>query len=156
LNEDLVMSCFPTTPEGFGASVAFKILSQLSVFFLMLGHGVPSLHEQHRALVNEAPGILAALSAKLFADGAEPDPAAPGAKKGKATSQKKAKNARRVALTKNTLDSAPFEHLSVAVPETPDEVQKCVEIVLATQRSILEVSTLPSPRCFSVRCFRRI
>ncbi|KAJ7356587.1 hypothetical protein DFH08DRAFT_1075732 [Mycena albidolilacea] len=145
LNEDLVMSCFPATPEGFGASVAFKILSQLSVFFLMLGHSVPSLHEQHPALVNEAPGTLATLSAKLFADGAEPDPAAPGAKKGKATSQKKAKNARRVALTKNTLDPTPFEHLDISIPETPDEyLASSSNFLVYVRQAYLESLRIPA------------
>ncbi|KAF8151966.1 hypothetical protein K438DRAFT_1778624 [Mycena galopus ATCC 62051] len=135
LSEELTMSCFPTAPEGFGASAACKILSQLSEFFFF-AESVPTLHENHHALVKEAPGILTALASKLFVR-AEPEPAA--LKKGKATSQKKTKLARRAATqSNNTLDPAPFEHLKITVPETPDQVQQCVEIVLATQRSILE------------------
>ncbi|KAJ7237474.1 hypothetical protein B0H12DRAFT_1238216 [Mycena haematopus] len=137
LSEELTMSCFPTTPEGFGDSVACKILTQLSKF-LLFAERVPTLHENHHTLVKEAPDILTALTSKLFIDGAEPDPAMPSAKKGKTTSQKKTKMARRMAAqTKNTLDSTPFEHLDIPVPETLDDVQRCVEIVLATQRSIL-------------------
>ncbi|KAJ7794031.1 P-loop containing nucleoside triphosphate hydrolase protein, partial [Mycena olivaceomarginata] len=138
LNEELIMSCFPATPEGFGASVACKILSYLSVLFLF-AQSVPALHEKHHALVKEAPELLTALTSKLFVDGAEPDPATPSVKKGKATSQKKVKIARRLAAQpKNALDPTPFEHLNIPIPETPEEVEKCIEIVLATQRSILE------------------
>ncbi|KAF8193621.1 hypothetical protein K438DRAFT_1761756 [Mycena galopus ATCC 62051] len=138
LSEELIMSCFPATPESFGASVACKILSSLSVLFLF-AQSVPALHEKHHVLVKEAPELLTTLTSKLFVDGAEPDPATPSVKKGKATSQKKVKIARRLAAQpKNVLDPTPFEHLNIPIPETAEEVEKCIEIVLATQRSILE------------------
>ncbi|KAF7367491.1 UvrD-like helicase ATP-binding domain-containing protein [Mycena sanguinolenta] len=139
LSEELIMSCFPTTPDGFTDSMAWKILSQLSKFFLF-AQSIPTLHGNHHMLVKEAPDILAAVASKVFTDGAEPDSAPPtGGKKGKPASQKKTKMARRMAAqSKNTLDSTPFEHLNIPVPETPDEVRQCVELVLATQRSILE------------------
>ncbi|KAF7340238.1 UvrD-like helicase ATP-binding domain-containing protein [Mycena venus] len=137
LSEDLVMSCFPTTAEGFGASLAWKILSHLSVLFLF-AQSVPALHEKHHDLVKEAPKVLTTLTSKQFVGGSELD-LATDIKKGKTTSQKRAKIARRIAAqTKNAVDSTPFEHLNIPIPETPDEVDKCVQIVLATQRSILE------------------
>ncbi|KAJ6569465.1 hypothetical protein B0H19DRAFT_938852 [Mycena capillaripes] len=138
LNEEIIMSRFPTTPEGFGISLAYKMLSQLSVFFLF-AQSVPALHKNHQGLVKEAPELLAVIASKLAVDGAEPDSGALSVKKSKTTSQKKAKIARRMAAqSKNALNPVPFEHLNMPVPETLEELEKSVQIVLATQRSILE------------------
>ncbi|KAJ7037374.1 hypothetical protein C8F04DRAFT_1393598 [Mycena alexandri] len=132
LNEELIMSHFPTTPEAFGASLYHKLLSFLSVFFLF-AQTVPGLHINHQGLVKQAPDLLSAIASKLTSDAVEPEPTA------KKTSQKKIKSARRAAAqSKSTLDPIPFENLNMAVPETRKELYKSVEIVLATQRSILE------------------
>ncbi|KAJ6544312.1 hypothetical protein B0H19DRAFT_1076434 [Mycena capillaripes] len=140
LSEEIIMSRFPTTPEEFGGSLAYKMLSQLSVFFLF-AQSIPALHKNHQGLVKEAPELLTAIASKLAVDRAEPASAALDVKKkSKATSQKKMKIARRMAAqSKNALDPVPFEHLNMPVPETLEELEKSVQIVLATQRSILEV-----------------
>ncbi|KAJ7151710.1 hypothetical protein C8R46DRAFT_1357916 [Mycena filopes] len=133
LDEDLILSRFPTTPEGFAGSLAQKILSVLSLFFMFAQH-VPALHSNHQGLVKEAPDLISAIAAKLAAAEHEPVTATGGKK-----SQKKMKTARRIANQgKNTLESTPFEHLNIPVPESPEELEKSLEIVLATQRSILE------------------
>lgn len=139
MDKELIMSRFPSSAEGFGGSLAYKILSHLSLFFL-LAQSVPSLHQNHHGLVKEAPELLTALASRVLV-GPEPDPGTLSVKKGKATSQKKLKIARRVAAqNKNAPDPTPFQHLNISIPETPEEVEKSIEIVLVTQRSILEVS----------------
>ncbi|KAJ7671910.1 hypothetical protein B0H17DRAFT_1141332 [Mycena rosella] len=137
VNDELIMNRFPTTPEAFGDSLVHKILSQLSLLFLFApAQSVSTLHEHHQQLVKEAPEVLAAIASKAAMDGIEPDPTSGGKK----ISQKKAKLARRVAAQgQNALDPAPFERLSMAVPETRTELEKGIEIILATQRSILKV-----------------
>ncbi|KAK7064846.1 UvrD-like helicase ATP-binding domain-containing protein [Favolaschia claudopus] len=137
LSKDLIFSCFPTTGDAFGACLVSKILNLLCMFFSFMEGGQSlDLHEEHLALVKEAPGLLDALKSQLSTSGSEQQAAAP-TKRGKATSQKKIKAARR-AQNKPTLDPAPFERLDLAIPETPEEVERCVEAVLATQRSILD------------------
>ncbi|KAJ6614863.1 hypothetical protein B0H10DRAFT_2042924 [Mycena sp. CBHHK59/15] len=138
LDEDLILGLFPIAPEVFADSLAHKILSQLSVFFLF-AQKVPLCHENHHQLVKDAPGLLSAIVPKLLADDAETDQTALGLKKARAVSQKNAKMARRFAAqAKNALDSAPFERLNIPVPETRQEVQHALDVVLATQRSILK------------------
>ncbi|KAK6977441.1 UvrD-like helicase ATP-binding domain-containing protein, partial [Favolaschia claudopus] len=137
LSKDLVMACFPITAEAFHVSLTQKMLTLLSVFFsVMEGIRIPDLHEKHFALVKEAPELLNRLRSQLLLT--EPDPESPTiGKKGKAVSQKKIKATQR-AQSKPILDPAPFERLDLAVPDTRDEIERCVEIVLATQRSILD------------------
>ncbi|KAJ7652111.1 hypothetical protein DFH06DRAFT_1094341 [Mycena polygramma] len=138
LDQELIMSRFPATAEGFGDSLAYKILAHLSIFFLF-AQSVPALHENHHGLVKEAPALLAVMASRMVVDGFEPDSTSIGLKKGKPTSQKKLKSARRVASQgKNALDPGPFEHLNMPIPETPEEFEQSVGVVLTTQRSILE------------------
>lgn len=142
LNPEVILSRFPTTPDEFSGSLAYNILAQLSVFFLF-AQSVPALHKNHEKLVKEAPELLAAIASKLAVEGAEPNTTTLGLKKGKATSQKKTKIARRMAAqSKNALDSGPFNNLNMPVPGTREELDKSIEVILTTQRSILEVSCL--------------
>ncbi|KAJ7222531.1 hypothetical protein GGX14DRAFT_429000 [Mycena pura] len=135
LDNELVMSQFPTSPEAFAGSLASKILSQLSFFFL-LAQKVPALHENHQQLVKDAPKVLGAIASRQVADGLEPEQESSGFKK-KPASQRKAKMARLVAA-QGKLDPAPFDRLKISVPETREEIGQCIELLLATQRSILE------------------
>ncbi|KAJ6573822.1 hypothetical protein DFH09DRAFT_1361892 [Mycena vulgaris] len=136
VNDELIMDRFPTTGKAFNESLVHKILSQLSLFFLFApAQSVAALHENHQHLVKEAPEVLAAITSKLVADGTEPDQASSLKK----LSQKKAKLARRVAAhEKTSLDPAPFARLNIAIPETRQELEQSIEIILATQRSILK------------------
>ncbi|KAJ7434686.1 P-loop containing nucleoside triphosphate hydrolase protein [Mycena galericulata] len=136
LDKELILGQFPLSPEAFAGSLTYKILSQLSEFFLF-AHSVPSLNGKHHQLVKEAPGVLAAIASKLL--GSEREQADSGDKRAKGTSQKTAKMARRAAAQqKSDLDPDPFERLDIAVPDTREELEKSIEIILATQRSILE------------------
>jgi hypothetical protein len=132
------MSQFPTSPEAFAGSLASKILSQLSFFFL-LAQKVPALHENHQQLVKDAPEVLGTIASRQVADGLEPEQESSGFKK-KPASQRKAKMARRVAA-QDKLDPAPFDRLKISVPETREEIGQCIELLLATQRSILKVGS---------------
>jgi hypothetical protein len=144
LNDELIMDRFPTTADAFGGSLAHKVLSQLSVFFLF-AQSVPTLHESHQQLVKEAPEVLAVIAAKLAADGTEPIQASSVKK----VSQKKAKLARRVAAEeKQALNSGPFERLCIPVPETRQDLEQSVKIILATQRLILTVSSPSRPDAY--------
>ncbi|KAJ6578043.1 hypothetical protein B0H19DRAFT_574136 [Mycena capillaripes] len=135
LDDELVMSQFPTSPEAFAGSLASKILSQLSFFFL-LAQKVPALHENHQQLVKDAPEVLGAIASRQVVDGLEPEKESSGFKK-KPANQRKTKMERRVAA-QDTLDPAPFDRLKISVPETREEIGQCIELLLATQRSILK------------------
>lgn len=133
VDDELIMDHFPTAADAFGASVISEILSRLSTFFLFVP--VATFHEHHHQLVKDAPDVLAAIIAKLV-----DDPDADSVSGGRKISQKKAKLARRVAAqSKNIMDPAPFERLGIPVPETRCELEQAVEIVLATQRSVLKM-----------------
>ncbi|KAJ7843035.1 hypothetical protein B0H13DRAFT_2364932 [Mycena leptocephala] len=135
LDDELVMSQFPTSSEAFTGSLASKILSQLSFFFLS-AQKVPGLHENHQQLVKDAPEVLGAIASRQVADGLEPKQESSGFKK-KPANQRKAKMARLIAA-QDKLDSAPFDRLKISVPETREEIGQCIELLLATQRSILK------------------
>ncbi|KAJ7139395.1 hypothetical protein C8R44DRAFT_867547 [Mycena epipterygia] len=141
LDAELIMSRFPATPEAFSGSLAEKALAQLSLFFFFAhAQNVSTLHEGHQQLVKEAPKVLSVLASKLAMDRPESNRAPTNVKKAKAISQKQAKMARRVAgQEQNALDPAPFERLNIPVPETRGELEKAIEIILATQRSILKI-----------------
>ncbi|KAJ6498114.1 hypothetical protein C8R47DRAFT_1212438 [Mycena vitilis] len=138
LNEELITSCFPAAAEGFGDSLAYKILAQLSEFFLF-AQRVPALHENHHGLVKEAPALLAAIASRMVVNEFAAESTPLGLKKGKTTTQKKVKMARRVkSQGESALDPNPFEHLNIPVPESTEEFEQCAGVVLTTQRSILE------------------
>ena len=94
-------------------------------------------------LVKDAPGLIAAITEKLAMVAGDGDPYPSSSKREKnGNSQKTAKHMRRVARAdKNALDPAPFERLGVPVPQIRHELEEALQLVLATQKSILEVSS---------------
>ncbi|KAJ7197087.1 hypothetical protein C8J57DRAFT_1639263, partial [Mycena rebaudengoi] len=139
LNQDLIMELFPATPDTFATSFAYQILSQLSVFFLF-APPTPLLIPNHHQLVKEAPKLLTSIDLNAFVNDIQPHREAHTFKKSKGPgiSQKKAKMARRGAvLPQNTLDAVPFERLGISVPETREEAEKAIEVIMTTQKSIL-------------------
>ncbi|KAJ7877510.1 hypothetical protein B0H13DRAFT_2053786, partial [Mycena leptocephala] len=134
LDDELVMSQFPTSSEAFAGLWLPKYCPTL--LFFLWQQKVPALHENHQQLVKEAPEVLGAITSRQVADGLEPEQESSGLKK-KPANQRKAKMARRVAA-EDKLDSAPFDRLKISVPETREEIGQCIELLLATQRSILK------------------
>ncbi|KAJ7451097.1 hypothetical protein FB451DRAFT_1566339 [Mycena latifolia] len=146
IDEAWILNRFPKTPAEFSASLAHKILSQLSVYFQFVPTSVIDTPDEarpveerpdrrrayYRQLVKDAPDALAALATRL----SHIDPEPPANTK---LSQKQMKQARRAAAkAKAPLDPAPFERLDIAVPQTREEADTAVTEILANQEAILE------------------
>jgi hypothetical protein len=92
----------------------------------------------YRQLVKDAPEVLTALTTKLefLSDSTVPS----GSNKKLSQKQVKARRAAE-AKAKAPLNPGPFERLEIPVPETREDVEEAVEIILTTQETILEVSS---------------
>ncbi|KAF8151989.1 hypothetical protein K438DRAFT_1988110 [Mycena galopus ATCC 62051] len=148
-------SAFASADE-FNNSYAQKILSQLSTFFMFTPSSVIDLADEERPvderadkrrlqlrqLVKDAPDTLAALAVKLSLG--DPQNINTNTK----MSQKQMKQARRAAAKASApLHPGPFERLDIPVPETREDVEEAVKLILSTQRAILKeyLEALQSP-----------
>lgn len=101
----------------------------------------------HYRLVNSAPDVLRILSTMTFGDGdteADANKRTLGVSKlpkVKAKSQKQAKQARRLAMTR-AVDLQPLETFGIAVPHSRQDAESAISSTLATQKFILEVRLL--------------
>ncbi|KAJ7051172.1 hypothetical protein C8F01DRAFT_1067163 [Mycena amicta] len=143
LDANLFTNHFPINAHDFKASLASLILSQLSVFFV-LAHKLPSMNEDHYALVKDAPEVLSFIAERIASLEADqgPNPATTS-KRGKpsAVSQKtrKRRHAQRAGTGDDgAFDTAPFGRLGIEPPTSLLELQQARGLVLATQQSILQ------------------
>ncbi|KAF7367508.1 UvrD-like helicase ATP-binding domain-containing protein [Mycena sanguinolenta] len=136
-------SPFSSTDE-FKNSSTRELLSQLSIFFQSTPSSVIDRDEERpvdvrpdkrrlyfRELVKDAPEVLAALTTKLSWGDSLPST-------NTKMSQKQMKQARRAAAKANApLNPGPFERLDIPVPETREELEDAIDVVLSTQGAIL-------------------
>ncbi|KAF7319780.1 UvrD-like helicase ATP-binding domain-containing protein [Mycena kentingensis (nom. inval.)] len=145
---------FPTTAEDFLDSCAARVLAMLAAFFQntpsrlldledgqwVVGERRDQVRMEYRQVVNEAPGMLRALKAKMrrgLVAEEEEDGVRP-----KKMSQKQMKQARRaqaLAKAEVMLDPAPFERLRIPLPEDVGEMASAIMQILEVQKGLLKV-----------------
>ncbi|KAJ6456165.1 hypothetical protein C8R45DRAFT_1187129 [Mycena sanguinolenta] len=147
-------SPFSSTVE-FNNSFTRELLSQLSIFFQSTPSSFIDLTDEERPveerpdkrrlyfreLVKDAPEVLDALVTKLAWGDSLPSTSTK-------MSQKQMKQARRAAAKANApLNPGPFERLDIPVPETREELEEAIDVVLSAQEAILEeyLNALGSP-----------
>jgi hypothetical protein len=153
----VILGRFPSTPNTFKTSLAHKILHQLSLFFQSTPSSVIDTPDEERALderaderrvyfrhlVKDAPELIDALLPRLLHGESEH-----GLVPQRKMSQKKMKQARREAAKLRTpLDPAAFERLDIEVPETREEIEEALRVIMDSEEAVLEVSLLSS-LCF--------
>ncbi|KAJ7293966.1 hypothetical protein C8J57DRAFT_1444990 [Mycena rebaudengoi] len=149
INEDVILSRFPSTPNTFKTSLAHKILHQLSLFFQSTPSSVIDTPDEERALderaderrvyfrhlVKDAPELIDALLPRLLHGESEH-----GLVPQRKMSQKKMKQARREAAKLRTpLDPAAFERLDIEVPETREEIEEALRVIMDSEEAVLEI-----------------
>ncbi|KAJ7237490.1 hypothetical protein B0H12DRAFT_1238227 [Mycena haematopus] len=144
-----------TSADEFNNSCARKILSQLSTFFQFTPTSVIDLTDAERPvderadkrrldlrqLVKDAPETLTALTTKLSLGDSFPNT-------NTKMSQKQMKQARRAAAKANApLNPGPFERLNIPVPETREDIEEAINVILSNQKIILQayLTALQSP-----------
>nr|GAT61403.1 predicted protein [Mycena chlorophos] len=140
IEPQLLLDAFPHKPQDFKASLAALILAQLSILFVHLDK-IHSLHEHHFNIVTDASEILAFVAERLEAESA----AATQTKRGKPTPLfevrlRPRRNSRRATTTDDASSKAAdsFQRLGIDPPNSIRELERAQELILVTQKSILE------------------
>ncbi|KAF7310359.1 UvrD-like helicase ATP-binding domain-containing protein [Mycena chlorophos] len=136
----LLLDAFPSKPQDFKASLAALILAQLSFFFVHLDK-IHSLREHHFQIRTDALDLLAFVAERLEAESAAPT----NTKRGKPiplfeVQLRTRRNTRRATTTNDASSKAAdaFQRLGIDPPNSIRELERAQELILVTQKSILE------------------
>ncbi|KAF7306321.1 UvrD-like helicase ATP-binding domain-containing protein [Mycena indigotica] len=145
LGKDLVLSHFPTKPQDFNGSLVARVLSDLSVFFL-LAHKITNINDNHHILVKEALIVLQTIAQQIMNLKTKSSHATTS-KHGKVVmslnglnhkSRVRHQRTPRNAGPEVLLDIAPFERLGIGLPKSLEEFEQAEALIISTQKSILE------------------
>jgi hypothetical protein len=130
------MGEFPTIPQAFIGSVAAKVLSELSLYMLLVPFAVPAetmrLFKDYRRTVEFAPHALKELISNLHPNGDCVDI-------GRGYRSIMPQRNKRARHGIERIDPQPFQHLGLRVPNTHDDAEKLGLEVLEGQKNIFEV-----------------
>jgi hypothetical protein len=145
-----IVNNFPATRDEYASSMAFAIITRLSVFVLFaypFDRKISELLSLYRHRVELAPKALAALAAATFSveleKKTEDDEDDWGFIKPQKTSQRQRKGAKRIAAKATILfDPKLFESLGLFVPTSPKEVEMVSKLLVDEHKVILKVHRL--------------
>lgn len=136
-----ILNHFPTAKDEYTSSIAFAIITRLSVFLLFASpfdRKASELLNLYRHRVELAPKALGALAAATFPvelERTEDDQDDWGFK----ASQRQRKRAKRVAAKAATLfDPKLFKSLGLLVPKSPEEVDMVSKLLIDDHKAILK------------------
>lgn len=155
-----IVNHFPSTRDGYASSVAFAIITRLSVFVLFaypFDRDISELLSVYRHRVELAPKALGALAAATFSvelEKTEGDEDDWGFIKPQKTSQRQRKRAKRIAAEATILlDPKLFESLELFVPACPEEVEMVFKLLVNEHKAILKVHCLMLDQSFTYLTF---
>ncbi|KAJ7232862.1 hypothetical protein B0H12DRAFT_1144747 [Mycena haematopus] len=144
-----------TSADEFNNSCARKILSQLSTFFQFTPTSVIDLTDAERPvderadkrrldlrqLVKDAPETLTALTTKLSLGDSFPNTNT------KMKPETDEAGSARGGQSQCSINPGPFERLNIPVPETREDIEEAINVILSNQKIILQayLTALQSP-----------
>jgi len=151
-----IVTHFPAARDGYASSMAFAIITRLSVFVLFaypFDREIAELLSFYHNRVELAPKALGALAVATFSvelekteDDEEDDW---GFIKPQKISQWQRKRAKRIAAKSTVLfDPKLFESLGLFVPKSPKEVEMVSKLLIDEHKAILKVHRLMVDQSF--------
>jgi hypothetical protein len=139
---------FPAARNEYASSIAFAIITRLSIFVLFaypFDREISELLKSYRHRVELAPKALGALAAATFSAELEKtedrdDEDDWGFIKPQKTSQQHRKRMKRIAARATILfDPKLFESLGLFTPRSPEEVETVYKLLVDEHKAILKV-----------------